>query len=295
MTATRDQDALRDATIADFGDQWTRYRDNEGYYGSAELLADILEPLVPLEELRGIRVAEIGAGTGRIVSMLLDAGVAEVTALEPSDAFDVLVENTASRADRVRCIRARGEDLPREPPFDLVVSIGVLHHIPDPLPVLRAAREALRPGGRVVAWLYGHEGNEAYLGVVLPLRRLTARLPHLPLAALTEALGLALDGYVLLCRQHVVKLPLQEYAESYLARLTPRKRRLVIYDQLKPAHARYYRREEVVDLFERAGLVDVRVHHRHGYSWTVVGRREAALRHQQGEAAPSSRVHRASP
>ena len=34
-------------TIADFGEQWTKYRDNPEYYGSADLLADIFGALLP--------------------------------------------------------------------------------------------------------------------------------------------------------------------------------------------------------------------------------------------------------
>jgi hypothetical protein len=44
-----------------------------------------------------------------------------------------------------------------------------------------------------------------------------------------------------------------------------------MYDQLNPAYAKYYTRTEAIDLLERAGFVNVRVHHRHGYSWTVIG------------------------
>ena len=61
-------------TIEDFGDQWTEFTTNDGYYGSVELFADIVGPLLPLDSLKGKRVAEIGSGTGRIVHMLLAAG-----------------------------------------------------------------------------------------------------------------------------------------------------------------------------------------------------------------------------
>jgi hypothetical protein len=44
-------------TIDDFGDRWTRYMGNEGYYGSPELLADIFRPLLELGELEGKRNA----------------------------------------------------------------------------------------------------------------------------------------------------------------------------------------------------------------------------------------------
>ena len=74
-------------TITDFGDQWTRYTDNSGYYGSLGLFTDICAPLLGVDDVRGRVVADIGSGTGRIVNMLLDAGAARVTALEPSESF----------------------------------------------------------------------------------------------------------------------------------------------------------------------------------------------------------------
>src|SRR3954471_10330854 len=82
-------------TIADFGDQWTRYTDNSGYYGSPALFADICEPLLSIDDVRGKIVADVGSGTGRIVNMLLDAGAAHVTALEPSESFAVVAANSA--------------------------------------------------------------------------------------------------------------------------------------------------------------------------------------------------------
>jgi hypothetical protein len=74
-----------------------------------------------------------------------------------------------------------------------------------------------------------------------------------------------------LCRR--LSLPLAGYVRGHLARLTPAVRRLTIYDQLNPAFARYYTRTEASTLLADAGFVDVRLHHRHGYSWTVVGRK----------------------
>jgi SAM-dependent methyltransferase len=259
------------ATIADFGEQWTRFRDNSGYYGSTALFADFVGPLLDLAEIKGARVVDIGSGTGRIVNMLLDLDAGSVLAVEPSAAFDVLCANTAARADRVRYRRAGGEALPADASHDLVVSLGVLHHIRDPRPVVSAAFGALKPGGKIVVWLYGYEGNEAYLRFVLPLRRLTTRLPHWALAALTWPLGALLALYVVLCR--FLPLPLKSYCRGVLARLPPDKRRLVIYDQLNPAYAKYYTGTESSELLADAGFVEVRRHHRHANSWTVAARK----------------------
>lgn len=264
---------LRDRTVSDFGDQWVRYSDNSGFYGSLELLQDVFGPLLGPESIVGRRVADIGSGTGRIVQMLLAAGAQHVTAIEPSDAFAVLEANTREHGPRVRCLKLRGEEIPAEG-FDLVVSIGVLHHIPEPGPVMKAAWRALRPGGRAAIWLYGHEGNETYLALVTPLRALTTRLPHPLLAAVSTILTASLGIYVAACR--VLPLPLRGYMRNVVRRLTWQKRYLTIYDQLNPAYARYYRREEALELFRAAGFADVQLHHRHGYSWAVTGLRPTA-------------------
>lgn len=268
---------LQSRTVRDFGEQWTRYGNADGYLGSPELLRDSLEPLLRLTEIRGLRVAEIGSGAGRVVGQLVEAGAASVLALEPSAAFDVLVKNTARFGPAVRCLRALGSGLPASGDLDLVVSLGVLHHIPDPLPVAAAALGALRPGGRFLAWLYGKEGNETYLALASPLRALTTRLPHAVLVALVWTLYPLLRLYMGLCR--LAPLPLRRYVENVLRRLSPRQLRLTIYDQLNPRYAKYYTRDEAVRLFTQAGFADVQASHRHGYSWLLIGTRPAAPPH----------------
>jgi SAM-dependent methyltransferase len=262
---------LKSQTIRDFGEQWTAFQENPAYYGSADLLRDLFGPLFSLDAVKDARVADIGSGTGRIVNMLLDAGAEHVYALEPSQAFDVLKANTAARRDRVTYIQESGENLPPGLDLDLVVSMGVLHHIPDPGPVLRAAYAALKPGGLCLVWLYGREGNETYLRVVEPLRKITVRLPHSLLVLLSYGIAIALDCYIALCR--FLPLPMQRYMRQVLAKFPRSVRRLTIYDQLNPAYAKYYTREAAKALLADAGFPDVRLHHRHGYSWTVVGRR----------------------
>ena len=268
-TVTNQPGSLTQRTIDDFGDQWTHFQDNEGYYGSVALLQDTFGPLLAVEEVKGKRVAEIGSGTGRIVEMLLQAGAEHVFALEPSDAFDVLMRNVATHGARVECVRATGEQLPADRQFDLVISIGVLHHIPDPAPVLRAAYASLRRGGRIVVWLYGQEGNASYLALVKPLRAVTARLGHRPVLIAARFLTLVLTPYVWLCRWF--PLPLRGYFRQVFGRMSSEKRVLIVYDQLRPAYAKYYTRREALALLQAAGFSSVVAAHRHGYSWTVAG------------------------
>ncbi len=258
----------KDRTIKDFGKQWLRYSDNEGYYGSLELFSDILSPFLKPGEIKDCKVAEIGSGTGRIVNMLLEAGAKHVVAVEPSDAFEVLSRNI-KHPEKVTCIKITGDQLPAYGDLDYIFSIGVLHHIPNPKPVVEAAFRALRPEGHFFVWLYGKEGNEFYLALIKPLRILTRKLPHLALVSLVWLIYHPLNLYIRLC--HRFPLPLREYLLSILEKMSPEKRRLIIYDQLNPAYAKYYKRQEAIKLLEGGGFVNVRVHHRHGYSWTVIG------------------------
>ena len=258
----------KDRTINDFGEQWRQYSDNEGYYGSVELFSDILFPFLAVEEIKGCRVAEIGSGTGRIVNMLLQAGAGHVIAIEPSEAFEVLCHNLLE-PEKFTCLKVTGDLLPASGDLDFVFSIGVLHHIPDPKPVVEAAFRALRPGGWFLVWLYGKEGNALYLSFISPLRVFTKRLPHFMLSFLAEIMYWPLVLYIKFC--HRLPLPLKGYMLSVFEKMSPEKRRLIIYDQLNPSYAKYYTRREAEKLLIDGKFKNVRIHHRHGYSWTVIG------------------------
>lgn len=256
-------------TIEDFGAQWTTYRENDGYYASPELFQDILGDLMRSEDVRDKNVADIGSGTGRIVNMLLASGAASVTAIEPSDAFEVLKVNTAKDSAKIHYLKKRGDEIPADAALDYVFSIGVLHHIPEPKKVVDAAYNALKPGGRCLIWLYGYEGNEFYLSIFSPLRKITSRMPDFLLAAFSWILTVILSVYMSACR--VIPLPMKTYMLGHIAKLSWKVRYLTIFDQLNPTEARYYKKDAAIALLADSGFKDVRIFHRHGYSWTVIG------------------------
>ncbi len=272
MTAARHIDPASadagSATIDDFSVQWRTFGGHDGYFGSEALLRDVLSPLVTLDAFAGATIAEIGCGNGRYIRTLARYA-RRVVGIEPGDGVENARRYCADAAN-VDVVRADVYALPPLPPLDWVLCIGVLHHLPEPLEALRRMRETLRPGGQALVWVYGREGNEAYLRVVEPLRRLTVRLPHAALHALSVVLAGALRAYVAACR--VLALPMRAYARNVLAPLSFRALTLNVYDQLNPTIARYWRREEVEALMHAAGFHDVRLHHRHRYSWTAVGR-----------------------
>ena len=260
-----------DKTIHDFGEQWSHYSDNEGYYGSKELLADIVAPLLQLEDFTNKRVAEIGAGAGRIVGMMLESGAQHALAVEPSAGIDAARQNLMQYGDRVTLLHARGEDIPGDAALDIILAVGVLQFIPHPKPVVDAAYRALIPGGVMFAWLYAKEGNTTYLMVVKLLRLFTRFLPHWLLDLFVRIVYVPLAVYIFICKTVPLPWPLRDYVTNVLAKFSPAKRRLVIYDQLNPTHAIYHTREQALAILEDSGFVNVRLHHRRGYSWSVIG------------------------
>jgi len=270
-------DTLRDKTVSDFGDQWSRYTENEGYYGSVEMLIDIFGPLIDTKDLQGAVVAEIGSGTGRIVNMLLDAGAKHVYAIEPSEgAFQSLQKNVKEmdRGADVTVVNAYGHEFDLGVKVDYIFSIGVVHHIPEPEPVIQNAKKFLKEEGHLFLWLYGHEGNEAYLTVFNFLRKITTRLPHALLCVAVWALYFCVIAYYFLGK--ILPVPMYPYIKNVLWPMSPQNRRLVIYDQLNPAYAKYYKRDEAIKLLDQAGLHNIELYHRHGYSWSVSGNNKTA-------------------
>ena len=256
-------------TINDFGEQWVNYRNNPGHYGSSKLLLNIFGPLLKQKDVENSIVVEVGSGTGRIVNMLLDVGVAHVYAVEPSEAFGVLKDNTKSRQKQITYMRIPGEALSSNLELDFAFSIGVIHHIPDPLPTLNAMYNALRPGGKILVWVYGREGNETYLKIIEPIRAVTKKIPHWLLIFICSIFFVFLELYIFLCR--FLPLPMHDYMKNVLGNFPHSVRHMTIYDQLNPSYAKYYTKDEALSLLAQANFHHIGIFHRHGYSWTLIG------------------------
>jgi SAM-dependent methyltransferase len=263
---------MESSSVDDFSEQWTKYTRHEGYFVSQALLDDVMEPFLKVRDLAGKDVAEIGCGNGRFVKILAQVA-RRVVAVEPCDGIANARE--LCKDDRnVAFVHSDVYALPPIEPLDCVLSIGVVHHTPDPLRTMKVIHGLLKEGGTALIWVYGKEGNELYLKTFGALRAVTQRLPHPVLHALSTALTPPLWAYIRASKH--LPLPMRDYMQRVLGRFDVPTLTLTIYDQLNPKIAFYFTREEVEKLMRDAGFQDVRLHRRHGYSWTAVGVRRAA-------------------
>jgi SAM-dependent methyltransferase len=253
------------STIKDFGRQWEKYTENTGYYASTDSLLALFGPLLVSSDIKGKQVADIGAGTGRYCRMLSYLGAREILAVEPSSAFDILKKNT-SMCQGIQYLQATAEQVPSNA-FDMIFCIGVLQFIQDPIPALRAMGQALNSEGKLFLWVYGEENNRLYLSFARPLRKITSGMSHELLDKLASFLVFPASFYAFLCC--FLRLPMAVYMRRYFLKLNYYSRKLVVYDQLNPKYAKYYRKEELQTLLKSCGFSDVQLYHHLGYSWSV--------------------------
>jgi ubiquinone/menaquinone biosynthesis C-methylase UbiE len=116
----------------------------------AHVLAQTFRQHVPLSP--GLRVIDIGAGTG-LLGLDLLADVGSVLLTDPSEG---MIEQARRRIEAEGLVDARAivfdfpaAEPPPGAPFDLAVSLLVLHHVEDTAATLRSIHEALVPGGRI--------------------------------------------------------------------------------------------------------------------------------------------------
>ncbi len=265
-----DKKKYQATVISDFGEQWTKYTKNRGFYASVDALEGLFGPLLDKTEFIGKKIADVGAGTGRYTQQFHRVGAGEIVAIEPSASYKILKSNTQGLGN-INCLKATAEKIPNQN-FDWIFCIGVLQFIPDPVPSLKAMGKALGPQGRIFIWVYGKENNAFYLAFLKPLRLLTTIIPHRLLDLFAEFLVYPASSYAYICS--LLPLPLSNYMRGYFSKLDHYSRKLVIYDQLNPKISHYYSRVELKQLLETCGFTDIRFYHRLNYSWSVVARYE---------------------
>ena len=128
-------------------DEKARDWDTPDRQARAEVVVAAIRDAIPLTT--DMRAIDIGAGTG-LLGIALAPHVGEVVLAVPSAGMLEVANDKPSAVDRTN-VRAVRFDLVADPPpdgpFDLVVSLLVLHHLEDTAGALAAIARLLRPGG----------------------------------------------------------------------------------------------------------------------------------------------------
>lgn len=257
-------------TIKDFSSQWRTFQDNSGYFISLDLLKDSLAGLVQVDDFMGKCVLDLGSGTGRIVRWIMQLGASHAYAVEPAETIEILKKNTSEYSEKITYKNCVGSEINLTDECDLAISLGVVSYIPEPFSTFKSVYRALKPGGKFFVLVMAKEGNFFYCTFVVPFRRITTKLSDINLHRLCVFLAIIASTYGQLCK-YLPILPMKNYFQLVFNKVAFQEKIMLIFDQLNPSYAHYFKENELKVLYENSGFKDIKLVHRHGYSWAIIG------------------------
>jgi SAM-dependent methyltransferase len=245
-------------TKSAYGLQWNRYRivrpeeDRATFENRTRLSSSDLE---------GKTVLDAGCGMGRYLRIAGQSAACLVVGIDLTDAITAAHELSADLA-KVSVVRG---DLLRPPfapaTFDVIYSLGVIDHTPDPRAAFLALGKLLKPGGRIAVWIYKRENpivermmdlqravsTRMPLGVLEPLCRLLAPIGGMKRRLMSsrswfiQRVGVAI---------HVATIGVSMHPD-------PEVRVCDTLDWYAPKYLSRHNSEEVKAWFAQAGLIEV--------------------------------------
>jgi len=276
--AVKEKINIDDATVAGFGDEWSRFNQNGLSHEARAQIFDDYFSIFPWDALpQDAAGVDVGCGSGRWAAVVAPR-VGQLLLVDASgDALAIARKNLAD-APNVRFERASVGSLPLEDgSLDFAYSLGVLHHVPDTAAAIRSIAEKLKSGAPFLVYLYYSFDNRGvmYLGIWKVsdmVRRLVSRMPfglrywasqalaltiYWPLARtalLLDRIGMCPDGW-----------PLAYYKDKPFYVL-----RTDALDRFGTRLEQRFSRAEIRSMLEGAGFKDIRFSERPPY-WCAVG------------------------
>lgn len=229
------------------------------------------------DDVRGKVVLDAGCGNGRIAGVLCDWGAAAVVAFDLGQGVDRARELLGDRPN-LHLVQGSIMDPPFAPEsFDIVVSLGVLHHTPDTRAAFDRVASLVKQGGQCAIYLYKRDEyrfgeSEAYAGLKQaggalyhePMRRLIAGLPHRAILAWSRLMTSKRAQMDRLARRKALRpfTRLFEFVLPYDIHKPLESREFNVvrnYDHYSTRYLTRHTRQELVEWFQDEGFDDIEV------------------------------------
>lgn len=248
-------------------DEWAWQWDHVDY-DNEWLFRDWISPQT-LEDFRGKDVLDCGTGSGQHFDMVAPLAK-HVTAVDLN-----ISDRARARATKHANVTLKEDDLAvmdLGQQFDMAYCIGVLHHTDDPATTFRTIMKHLRPGGRMILWVYSNEGNALNKYLLEPIKTIFVRwLPRRVVLGmawiLTAVMTLPIYTIYLLPLRF---LPFYEYFQNW-RKLSFRMNMLNVFDKLNAPQTWFLSQQDVKNLFTDQDFSDVHISPYRGVSWRGSG------------------------
>jgi 2-polyprenyl-3-methyl-5-hydroxy-6-metoxy-1,4-benzoquinol methylase len=246
---------------ASFGFQWHRYQKTQLDHDEVRESEDNFRMKTALrpEELNGKLVLDVGCGMGRFAEVATRWG-ARVVGVDLSAAAEVAAKNLADR-DFI-AFQADAFALPFAlESFDIIYSVGVLHHTPDCEAAVKGLEKYLKPGGILAVWLYS--GYNKWYRFSDFWRRYTSRMKPERLHSIVKvAVPVLYNTEQVLKKVPLVGGPaagLLHHVFPVNRQKRPEARLLDTFDWYSPKYQSKHTYEQVFRWYEAMGMDDMRI------------------------------------
>jgi ubiquinone/menaquinone biosynthesis C-methylase UbiE len=261
---SEEQENADKEVVESFGEEWSKFSSfNED---DLDKLGREYFDIIPEKLLsRKTNVLDVGCGTGRWSKYLADK-VGTISLVDPSKAIYV-ADKLLSKNENIRLAKAYANSLPfLDNQFDLVMSIGVLHHIPDTLSGMKECVKKVKPGGYFYVYLYYSLDNrgpvfKAIFAISNLLRKIVSSLPSVIKKIVCDILAITVYMPFVFLSRLLFKLGLKKLSQKIpLSSYRDKSFHIIRNDSLDRFGTKLekrFSREEVKLMMEQSGLKNV--------------------------------------
>jgi SAM-dependent methyltransferase len=249
--------------------QWA-WQWNKTYDDNLWLFTEWIKPNT-LEDFRGKDVLDCGCGGGQHINFI--APYAKSITGVDLNALESAKRNTA-HLPHVTLVEADIARMDLGKQFDIVYSIGVLHHTDDPNASFRNIAKHCKPGGKVIVWVYSNEGNFLNKWVLEPIKSFIVHALPRPIVwglahILTVLVSIPVYTIYLL---PLTFLPYYQYFQNW-RQLSYKRNLLNVFDKLNAPQTWFITKQQITSWFDLEQFSDIYISPYRGVSWRGSGTR----------------------
>jgi SAM-dependent methyltransferase len=244
-------------------EQWSMLKDDELF-----LFKDWIYP-VTLEDFEGKESLECGCGGGQHTGYV--APYAKHHTAVDLNTPDLARERNRDKTN-INYLEADIAKMDLGKQFDIVFSIGVVHHTDDPDATFENMKKHTKSGGKTIVWVYSKEGNWMVENMVEPLRKaflikMSRRNLLLLSRGITGMMYLPIYTVYLL---PLTFLPFYEYFQNF-RKLSFYRNVLNVFDKLNAPQVQFISKERMGKWFNEKDYTNIHISSYKGVSWRGSG------------------------
>ncbi len=245
-------------------EQWSLFQDDELF-----LFRDWIYPNT-LEDFKNKEVLECGCGGGQH-TFFIAPYARSITAVD-LNTIDIAMERN-KKFDNVRFVEADIATMDLNRKFDIVFSIGVVHHTDNPDRAVENLKRHVKPGGKLILWVYSKEGNLLVRCLVEPIRKIFLKhiISNKKLLTLCKIItALLYIPFYSIYMLHLRFLPYYEYSENF-RKLSFYRNNLNVFDKLNAPQVDFISKDRIERWFDESEFENIHIRFYKGVSWSGSG------------------------